>query len=84
MLRTYEGVLKDGRIDWRDDAPPSGKPLRVHVTVLADEGSDERRGARMAEALASLAASGGVQSIPDPSAWQREIRSERPLPGRRD
>lgn len=84
MLRTYEGVLKGDRIDWSQDAPPSDRPLHVHVTVLADETDVEGRGARMAEALAALAATGGVQSIQNPGQWQREIRADRPLPGRRD
>jgi hypothetical protein len=36
------------------------------------------------EALERLAAAGGIKSIRDPVAWQREIRRDRPLPGRED
>lgn len=35
------------------------------------------------EALAALRALGGLRDvIPDPMAWQRELREDRPLPGR--
>ena len=35
------------------------------------------------EALAALRKLGGLQDvIPDPMAWQRELREDRPLPGR--
>lgn len=40
-----------------------------------------RRSAGMA-ALNRIAARGGIAGIPDPLAWQREQRAERPLPGR--
>ena len=32
--------------------------------------------------LAVIAKGGSGKSIPDPVAWQREIRQDRPLPGR--
>jgi hypothetical protein len=38
---------------------------------------------RRSEAFAALRAMGGLHDvIPDPVAWQREIRKDRPLPGR--
>jgi hypothetical protein len=40
------------------------------------------QGLRMAQALESLARAGGTATIADPALWQREIRMERPLPGR--
>jgi hypothetical protein len=39
-------------------------------------------GKAMAEALEKLAASNAVSEISDPSAWQREQRKDRELPGR--
>jgi hypothetical protein len=36
----------------------------------------------MADALSKLAESAAFEEIDDPSAWQREIREERSLPGR--
>ena len=38
---------------------------------------------RRKEAFQALRASGGLRdAIPDPVAWQRELRQDRPLPGR--
>ncbi len=34
------------------------------------------------ELLAIIAKGADVSNIPDPLAWQREIRADRPLPGR--
>ena len=86
MLKTYEGVLENGQIRWRGDSPPeSSVPLDVHVTVLqsseAPMAAEERR-RLMAEALEQLAAMNPFADIEDPVAWQREIRKDRPLPGR--
>ena len=80
MSETYSGVLHEGRIQW-DGAAPSGGHQRVLVTILKDTAPRDR-GARMAAALERIASSGGVQSITDPVAWQREQRGERPMPGR--
>ena len=47
----------------------------------------EEHAARLADAVSALeelAMAGGIASIPDPSAWQRDIREDRPLPGRED
>jgi hypothetical protein len=38
--------------------------------------------ARGKSALSRIAARGGITSISDPAAWQREQRTDRPLPGR--
>jgi len=43
---------------------------------------DEERGRRLAEALRQLQAADPFKNITDPVAWQREIRQDRPLPGR--
>ena len=83
MLRTYEGTLRGDRIDWSGEAPTPKRALRVHVTVLDEGDVDESQGRRMAAALERLAESGAFTGIDDPSEWQREVRTERPLPGRR-
>jgi len=88
MLRTYEGILEGDRIRWAgDNVPATDRPLRVHVTVLEDNAEEdnaekEKRGQQMADALSKLAESGAFSGIEDPSAWQRDIRRDLPLPGR--
>jgi hypothetical protein len=44
---------------------------------------DQRREA-LAEAFSELERLGTFAEITDPAAWQREIRRDRPLPGRED
>jgi hypothetical protein len=52
------------------------------VNPLSREAS-HRRGHRLGEILNQLAGRGGISGIDDPSKWQREQRTERPLPGRK-
>lgn len=47
-----------------------------------DETEDRRRREQALAALDRIAARGGITGIPDPVAWQREQRNDRPLPGR--
>ena len=90
MLNTYKAKLKGSQIEGVDEVPPSvnGGTTDVLVTLLPHmpETLEEKleRGARMKAALERIAARGGIQSIPDPVAWQREMREDRPLPGRDD
>ncbi len=86
MPKLYEGILCGNHIEWVGEAPPSAatdSKVRVLVALLP-EPDDAERGRRMAEALERLAARGGVAGIPDPLAWEREMRKDRPLPGRDD
>ena len=85
MQRTYEAVLIGNRLEWKGDAPDPSMEWRVTVTVLptpSGEPASAPNGARVAAAMEKAAAMGGIASIPDPSEWQREIRKDRPLPGR--
>jgi hypothetical protein len=88
MLATYQGILRNNRIEWSGDGPeklPADQPLRVHVTLLdqiVQATPPSEQGQRMAAALEKLAASQAVESIADPAAWQRETRQDRTLPGR--
>ena len=83
MLRTYEGILEGDRVRWAgDDVPATDRPLRVHITVLEEEIEKGKRGQQTADALSKLAESSAFSGIEDPSAGQRDIRRDRPLPGR--
>ncbi len=89
MLQTYEAILNGDRLEWSHGGPQSARPLRVHVTVVEptlEETPEERaaRGKRMGAALRKLAEMNAFKDITDPVAWQREIRKDRPLPGRED
>ncbi len=83
MPRIYEGVLKNDHIEWRGESPPKGRSVQIQATVL-EEKSDPERGARMAASLSKLAESDVFKRIGDPVEWQRQIRKDRPLPGRED
>lgn len=82
MLPTYRAILDNDRVQWQDEAPASGRPVRVHITVLEPAAAepDRSRGQAMADALQKIADRGGIAAIPDPAAWQRDIRQDRPLP----
>ena len=86
---TYRAVLKGDHLEWRGETPPeiAGEhPVAVDVTILRDERFSASRsadtGERMAAAQEKLAASRAAAAIEDPVAWQREVRRDRPLPGR--
>lgn len=62
---------------------------RYGFSILVDEDSGgessaERaaRGEAMAAHLEAIAEAGGIAGIEDPVEWQREIRTDRPPPGR--
>ena len=88
MLETYQDVLRDNRIEWSGDVPeklPRDQAVRVHVTLLDKVGEASAtcgQGRRMAEALERLAAGHALEDIPDPAAWERDLRQDRPLPDR--
>ena len=86
MLETYKATIHGHTIEWDGNGPDElkdGQEPKVKVIVESGEKTlPKSDGKKMAEALAKIAARGGVKSIPDPVAWQREIRKDRPLPGR--
>lgn len=86
MLPTYKAVLKGNQLQWLGEIPEAleaEQEVIVEVTIL-DEPAAARaeRGQKMAEALRELAAINAFSYIDDPVAWQREMRADRPLPGR--
>jgi len=85
VSRTYDAVLSGDHLEWKGRPPETAKPVAVKVVVPDAEDvqvSDAERGALMAEALDELARIGAFSEIEDPAEWEREIRRDRPLPGR--
>ena len=83
MSETYRAILKGDQLEWTDVVPSdlaSEQPVEVTILDEPDGLGDRRR--RMAEALEKLAAADAFSEIADPVEWQREIRKDRPLPGR--
>ena len=84
MLETYTGTLRGNTLEWSEvDTPSLGinDEVPVMVTLLAKP-SHVASGEAMAAAMRAIAAMPNRTIIEDPSAWQREIRQDRPLPGR--
>ena len=81
--RTYKAVLHGKQVEWLDGKPESPQGLTVRVkTPIKRWKSEAERKAVLKDALTSLHKSGAFSDIEDPVAWQREIRKDRPLPGR--
>jgi hypothetical protein len=86
MLPTYEAVLDGDHVEWRGEPPKLGTARRVHITVLDAEPENVGSGGlsdgkAMAAALDAIADRGTLDGI-DSLEWQREVRKDRPLPGR--
>jgi hypothetical protein len=89
--RSYPAILHGNRVTWTGAAPQQQGPVPVNVTIVdpaptAPPGpnGDADRGQRMADALSELAQSRSFEQVTDPSAWQREVRTDRSLPGRNE
>ena len=94
--QSYEAILHGDRLEWRGQRPPiASEPVTVTVTVTVPvtplqpdppevaPPKGEPNGKAIAALFEELARRGTLESaIPDPAAWQREIRRDRPLPGR--
>jgi hypothetical protein len=88
MPGTYRAILHGNRLEWRDEEPerlPPDRDVEVFVTIVGNSETSaamRRRGAAMAAALERLAKTGGSESFGDAAEWERDTRTERPLPGR--
>lgn len=86
MVRQYKAIIRGDRLEWIDQPPVLGAAASVTITV--DDGDDIQTKTRqpgdrtVLNILENLAEDGGIKGIPDPVAWQREIRRDRELPGR--
>lgn len=90
VLTTYKAILRGNYLEWPNDVQTHLAPERavaVYVTILdepvtpAIEG--ESQGQRMAAALEQLAQLPSRTTIADPVTWERQMRQERTLPGRK-
>ena len=84
MKRAYKAILHGDRVEWLDGAPDADGPLRVEIAIEADSNRDqiEEKSGPVSHFFQALADMGAFAEIEDPVAWQREIRKDRPLPGR--
>jgi hypothetical protein len=57
--------------------------VKVTATLIPVSGETDQA-VNTLESLRRIAARGGIKNIPDPARWQREIRQDRPLPGREE
>lgn len=94
-LETDAEIMADGSLKLLSPLPAWIMPGRAHVLLTVEAIQSEKKPkrkkltanpemiARRIAAIKQLRAMGGLREvIPDPVAWQREIREDRPLPGR--
>ncbi len=86
MLEKYRATIHGDTIEWEGEIPKDlskNTSIKVDITIVSPKQKLKKpNGKKMAEALAKIAARGGIRAIKDPVKWQREIRKDRPLPGR--
>ncbi len=86
MRKTYRAKLHGDRIEWIGAAPENLGEAEIEVVVdqpVSDVEAAQRR-AKASAAWEALAKLKPFAEIKDPVEWQREIRRDRPLPGRED
>jgi hypothetical protein len=84
-VSTITAILEpdaDGSIHLPVPAEMRRGKVKVIATLIAVPGETEQ-GAKKLDSLRRIAERGGM-NIPDPARWQREIRQDRPLPGREE
>jgi hypothetical protein len=85
MQRIFEAILKGNHLEWANEVPRQGdRPVRVYVTLQEDRStlSAEFRRQKIVEILEKIAANNVFAEISEPLEWQRDLRQDRPLPGR--
>jgi hypothetical protein len=86
MNQSYHATLLGDRLEWIDPPPALDGPTLVEITILRPAETEEERrarGRRMAAALKRAAdAAEAFAEITDPVLGQRQLRRDRPLPGR--
>ena len=89
MYQTYDAVLHGDTIEWKGERPADlsqNEDIEIEIRIVKTTPllSKAERGKRMAAALEEIAQRGTFAEITDPAAWEREIRKDRPLPGREE
>ncbi len=77
---TYRAILQGSTLIWLDSPPELPADTEVYVTPRSSS-SGQSKGAAMAAALEKLAQINAFHGV-DPVNWQREMRQDKPLPGR--
>ena len=81
MLKTYNAILNQNRVQWLNETPKInlGNPIQVQITLLEETEIIKSNGQKMAEALKKVSENNIFAKI-DPLQWQQEIRQDRSLP----
>ena len=89
-MSTITAILEpqaDGSLHLPVPAEMRRGKVKVIATLTPVPASAEQEAEQRLKALDYLrriAVRGGIKNIPDPARWQREIRQDRPLPGREE
>ncbi len=79
MKTSYSAILRGDTLTWIDNPPQTTLgAIEVRVVLVQSEPSAPHP----IDFLDGIAARGGIADIPDPAAWQREQRTDRPIAGR--
>lgn len=83
-IRKHAVVTGDHKLHLDIDVPMEVPVGDVELIVtIAPAAADRAARERGVDALRQVAARGNLaREIPNPSAWQRDVRDDRPLPGR--
>lgn len=81
-IRRNVHISQDHRLRLDLRLPPEHPTGEAEVTVfVSPKGKPDK--AKAIECLRQLSRLGGLRSVGDPSSWQRTVRADRPLPGRK-
>ncbi|NLL10292.1 MAG: hypothetical protein GX268_05270 [Methanomicrobiales archaeon] len=89
MLRTYKATIKNNHIEWDNDTNEvinSDSAVPVFITILDEPLPDDKknRGKGMVSALNEVVKLKAFSEVGDPVEFIREMRQDRPFPGRED
>ncbi len=87
MSQTFRALLQGNQLTWLEEVPTAltgetAVPVQIRVNLQELAVTEENRQKKVLLALNKLAALHAFSDVEDPSAWQREIRKDRPLPTR--